>query len=482
MALIRNNFFILSLVVSFLLSLATDWYAELSIFLFIVTIFANLDKLGKGLVLRELVVLYSIFICLVMPSMGYSVYNYDNYLARVFYKFMLVPENVYFSYAMPAVCAFSVALCYPVKKEGAVLDEGESFKNLLQEVRNELVTRIRSGIVIVIVGALTFFILDAIPDVFKFAVTMLFFSSFAGILYIYYSPKFRSKNVLLISFTVFVLGLAVESGVFTIVVYMGITIFSFLFLGRKYALWKKFLVFIVCCFILLITQNVKEAYRDITWRGKEINNKTSLFFNIGIDKVTHVEKLFNTDGFFPIYMRTNQGYNISRVMHRIPSQQDYDDGSHLIVTSASALVPRFIWPDKAEAGGIENMKYFAGISIYGWSTNVSPLGEAYGSFGPVGGIFFMFLLGLFIRFIYKRIFLIAQNLPLLILWIPVIFYQITYSMETDSLQIFNSLLKGVLFLWLLYKITPEWFGKMKNPFLQRRARSSFLYADQPKAV
>ena len=62
MAAIRSNFFILSLVISFLLGLVTDWYTEISVFLFIVTVFAILDKLGKGLVLRELVVLHTIFL------------------------------------------------------------------------------------------------------------------------------------------------------------------------------------------------------------------------------------------------------------------------------------------------------------------------------------------------------------------------------------------------------------------------------------
>src|ERR1700688_3907783 len=120
MATLRSNFFVLSLIICFLLSLVTDWYSEMSIFLIIITIFAILDKLGKGLVLRELVVLHTIFICLVMPVMGYSIYNYDNYLARVFYRYMLVPENEYFSYALPAVCAFSISMCYPVTKSAII--------------------------------------------------------------------------------------------------------------------------------------------------------------------------------------------------------------------------------------------------------------------------------------------------------------------------------------------------------------------------
>jgi hypothetical protein len=164
-------------------------------------------------------------------------------------------------------------------------------------------------------------------------------------------------------------------------------------------------------------------------------------------------------------------------MQRFPSQQEFDDGSHLLITTASALVPRFLWPDKAEAGGVENMKYFAGVTIYGWSTNVSPVGEAYASFGPLGGIFYMLLLGLFIRWVYKRVFIISQKLPLLVLWLPVLFYQITYSMETDSLQIFNSLLKGAFFLWLLYIITPDWFGVTKKRVTRKRVLLRYHFPD-----
>jgi hypothetical protein len=477
MASVRSNFFIFSLVVGFLLSLVTDWYAEISLLLCFVTIFAILDKLGKGVVLRELVVLHTIFICLVMPTLGYNVYNYDNFLSRVFYRYMLVPEDEYFGYALPAVCAFSVSMCFPITKSANVLDEGNSFKNLLQLVRNELKTNTQTGIIIVVTGVIMFFLLGAVPDVIKFAITLLFFSSFAGILYIYYCQPFPTKNMVLILFSLFVLGLTVQSGVFTIVVYMGITIFSYLFLGRKFALGKKFMVFVLGVFILFITQNVKTAYRDLTWQNNQVDNKTSTFVDVTFDRVSNIDKLVNTDGFFPVYMRTNQGYNISRVMQRIPAQQDFDGGTHLMLTSASALVPRLLWPNKPEAGGKESMKYFTGLNITGYSTNVSPIGEAYGSFGPIGGIFFMFVFGLFIRWIYKRIFVIAQRLPLLILWVPVLFYQVTFCMETDSLQVFNSLLKGAFFLWLLYKLIPKWFGKqVKQTNIQRSIRPHQLPA------
>jgi hypothetical protein len=43
-------------------------------------------------------------------------------------------------------------------------------------------------------------------------------------------------------------------------------------------------------------------------------------------------------------------------------------------------------------------------------------------------------------------------------------------METDTLQIINSLFKGAFFLWLLYKIVPAWFGKVKKTKTFKRSK------------
>jgi hypothetical protein len=466
---IKNNFFVLSLIGVFLLSVVTDFYFELSNFLFAITILAILDKLGKGLVLRELIVLHTIFICLIMPEVGYKVYTYQNILALSFVKYMFIPQDEYFGYVLPAVSAFSAAMCFPISKNGVILDEGGKIMSLMLEVKAQLSRFGKRGIVIVSVGIVMLYVSDHLPDALNFVAILFFFSSFAGILYIYFAPNFRYKNLLLMLFSMFIVVGTIESGVFTLIAYMGITLFSFLFLGRKIALWKKLIAFILGFFSLFLIQNVKEAYRNITWKDEEYSgNKYQLFGNIVVDKITHLDQIFDEKGFFPIYMRSNQGYNIARVMRRIPTVQDFDHGKRLLLVGASSLVPRIFWPDKPQAGGQESMRYFTGIEIYGWSTNVSPLGEAYGSFGVWGGIIYMFILGLFVRWAYKMVFVVSRKLPLIVLWIPVLFYQVTSSMETDTLQILNSVLKGGFFLWLIYKFIPSWFGVAKKVKIVRR--------------
>jgi hypothetical protein len=253
---------------------------------------------------------------------------------------------------------------------------------------------------------------------------------------------------------------------FTIIAYMGITLFSFFFVGKKSPMYKKLIGFTIGIFLLLVIQSVKQTYRKITWTGNFEGNKAVLFSNLVQQRAT-ASGLFTEDAFFPMYYRGNEGFNVAMVMHRIPALQPYDNGINLAKTFASTVVPRVLWTDKPESGGKFNMKYYAGYEIEGFSTNVIPIGEAYGSFGPLGGIIYMILLGAFVRWAYRKVFIIANKTPLIIFWIPVLFYQVVYSMESDTLQIMNSLVKSAFFIWVLTKFMPGWFGIVKKQYFKK---------------
>jgi hypothetical protein len=266
----------------------------------------------------------------------------------------------------------------------------------------------------------------------------------------------------MILFGLFILNNAISGGMFTIIAYMGITLFSFLMLNRKISMVKKVGILLVAVFSLIILQNAKLAYRKQIWINSYQGNKAALFGELLWKNIERGDNLITTDALFPVYSRTNQGFNVALVMLNIPKTKPHDQGSRLVTVAASAFVPRFLWPDKPEAGGVYNMKYYAGFQIKNWSTNVGPLGEAYGAFGVTGGIIYMFLLGMFLRWAYFRILVISTRIPVLICWLPVLFYQIIYSAETDTLQILNSLVKSAFFLCIIYKLLPQWFGIKKQ--------------------
>jgi hypothetical protein len=462
MGLIKRHLYLFIVGLVLVLSLITDWYYALAALLFCATLVNMLDKLGKGIVLRELVVLHGVFISLLMPIAGYEVYNKQNHLSRIFIKYMLVPKEEYFGFVLPAFAAFALAICWPVRVRKQALDEGIGFQHILKELRTRLLGNRYLGLYLIITGLVISFASPYLPGALRFVWTLFYSACFTGILYIHFAPGFRHKRIVLILFALFITYGAVQTGVFTVVAYMSLTLFSFFFVGKRQAFWKKLAVCMVGAFFLFMLQSIKNNYRQLTWTRNYSGSKTSLFTDIASEKLAHVDQMVDVNALFPIYTRANQGYNVTMVMRYIPSRKDFDHGERLALVAASSLVPRVLWPDKPEAGGQESMLYFTGFKIHGWSTNVSPVGEAYGSFGVSGGIVFMFFLGMFIRWAYLRVFTLALKIPLLVLWIPVIFFQVTYSMETDTLQILNSVFKSLFFVWLLYKLAPVWFGAVKS--------------------
>jgi hypothetical protein len=445
------------------LSFFTEMYTVLAVSMTLLLLLLLLDKMGKGIVLREIIAFLYSLSCLAMPVVGYAFYTNGDPLARLWVKYMPIPEETYFSYALPAIGLFCLAITLPFT-QARDNEQGEGIKKLIVKVKAQLPDLRTPSLFMVISGPIVSFVIPYLPVSLQYLGTLWYFSSFAGLLYLYFGPSFSKKKLILIGFVAFTLLTAINGGMFTIVAYMGICIASFMLLGNSAKLFKKLLLFLFAGAFFVVLQNVKLDYRKQIWDNPNFGgNKLSLFSDLFLEDLQKGDALFGKDAFFPVYTRANQGFVVAIVMQKIPASKPFDGGVNLGRSFASAFVPRFLWPDKPEAGGAFNMEYYTGYILVGFSMNVGPLGEAYGSFGSAGGIAYMFILGLFIRWVYSRVFKIANKLPLLVCWIPVMFYQVISSAETDSLSIFNSMTKSALFVWLLFKIAPHWFGSRGKP-------------------
>ncbi|WP_332732979.1 glycosyl hydrolase family 28-related protein [Flavihumibacter sp.] len=431
-------------------------YFSLSISLEAILLVMILDKLGKGIVLRELIAFHFTLICLLFPILGYTLYNRSDSLAQLWVRYMPVSEDIYYGYALPAVAAFSFAITLPFSPSSEKSDYGQNLYGIFKRIKEKLWHSKTEGIYITIFGLVSLLLIQRVPMSLQFVLNLVWFSSFAGILYVFFTVNLKYRKLLLAGFSLFIVFYSLRLGMFTIVAYMGMLMFSFFFLGKKYSFINKLLVFVIGALLLVAIQSIKPIYREMTWEGQYEGNKVELFVELLVDKVSSGD-ILDEKGFFPIYYRGNQGFNIALVMIRFPSIKLHDNGKVLFTNLFSSLVPRFFWPDKPLAGGRFNMKHYTGSVIKGYSTNIGPVGEAYGSFGVSGGILYMFLLGLFIRWAYSLLFKISTKVPLVLLWMPVIFYQVTYSAETDTLQIMNSLIKSSVFVFALYKVYPKLF-------------------------
>lgn len=455
---VGNYIFALSNLVIFIFSFMVKDPSILVHASLITCILMFLDKLGKGVILRETVALYNSLIYLFVPLMGYKFYTRSNATAAMYLRFMPVSIDEYFSVALPAISGFILFLCWPLGSTHGDVDQ--SIEEAVRRVKKVLSGNQRIGLWMMAIGTAASFLLPSLPNSLIYIFQLIYLTSFCGLMYLYFSGISKVKNVYLVLFILFIVFTTLNTGMFTIIVYMGMTVFSFFFLGRHTAMWKKLLVFSLGVFVLLILQSVKPEYR----KQYELRHSKYIEFAILVQrKLEKADKMLTTEFMWPIYYRVNQGYYVALVQNYIPRVKPFDNGRKLMEVFASAFVPRVLWPDKPKAGGFENMRYYAGFTLRGYTMNVGPLGEAYGSFGRSGAIVYMLVLGALIRLVYRQVFVLSRRIPTLILWIPLLFFEVSYAGENDTLQIVNSLVKATIFVYLLYRIFPRLFIMKPKP-------------------
>lgn len=446
----------------FILGLMVYNYSVLIIFEAILVLLYFLNKWGKGITLREVISFHAVFIILFMPLIGFKFYTVKNPVAKLFVKYMPIDEFEYFHFVFPAVLIYVLVLCWPINQK-KIQDEGKPFVQKLSLSIDKLHSSRVNPIFLIIVGSFMYFMEPYLPLALRYIGNLAFNTSFVGFLMLYLNSKAKYRKLFITYFGLFILYVSVSSTMFTIIMYMGMTISSFLYFNLTLSLWKKLAFFLFICSLVVALQNIKGVFRSST--GDQ--NRALYLGKLLSKEISRGYGDFSANRFFPFYERTNQGFLVAKVLNYIPQKKDFDNGAYLSQAILSSFVPRAFWPEKPMAGGRFTMKYFTGEELgVGTSMNVSPVGEAYGSFGPVWGIVYMSVLAFFIRIVYSTFMALTNSIPFLIYWFPVIFFQVTYSMETDSLQIFNSLVKSATFIFILYVMSPSLFGvekkKLKN--------------------
>ena len=202
--------------------------------------------------------------------------------------------------------------------------------------------------------------------------------------------------------------------------------------------------------MLTIIQAVKEDYRVLLKEGFD-GNVVGLFFGTVNQKYESgfLEEEQDAAG---LNVRLNQGWIISAVMDHVPRNLEFAGGETVKEAIMASLVPRFLNPNKKEAGGQENFTKYTGLTLSeNTSMGLSIIGEFYANYGVMTGIFFMGLWGLLLAFVWRKLIFNTYKVPLLIFFLPLIFLQVVKA-ETELVVVLNHLLKSIitvaLFFWL----------------------------------
>ena len=435
----------------FALSIFTNAYVELGLLLFALCLIRLIVKIGNGSFFLELLHTYAAFTCILMPLVGYEFYN-DVKTVILWVRKMPIPPEEYFAFNLPAV--ISMSLGFFLYRDFSP-DDRPVIRRIVTQVRSDVMLIKPSVILTLSFSALVAYsITSFLPESVQQLNSFLYYSLYASAFYIFFYKNFPWKWYFLSGLVGFILLDAFNSGMFTIIAYMSGLILVLVVADKKVQLYKKFSMLIVGLLLLSFIHLFKLDLRRSYKKGVDASVTQLATQVVSNSQETALEAVI-----YPIYQRMNQGYNIALVQKRIPSQVNYLGGEYLGLTFISSFVPRLVWPDKPKAGGAENMRLYTGIIIRTWSTNVGPFGEAYGNFGYLGGWVYIFAFSFFIRYAYTKFLDICRNRPIFFLWLPAIFFQTFYVIETDSLQAFNSLIKGAVFMFIMFKAFPVLFPK-----------------------
>ena len=157
--------------------------------------------------------------------------------------------------------------------------------------------------------------------------------------------------------------------------------------------------------------------------------------------------------------RQSHGWIVNQVMLRVPQVEPYAKGDTIRTALESAILPRFLAPDKFRAGG-EYFERFTGMSLMEQDTgkrsvsmNLGFSGEFYANFGKLGGILasgvFGLLSGLTLRWFYRK----SLGSVLWLTFFPFVFLW-GFKAEEGISEILNWLVKASFVVAAVVAVSP----------------------------
>jgi len=402
-----------------------------------------LDDLGNKIIIMDMAVLMGLLTCLLVPVVFYHEYTKDNFLARLWVKYMPIQSDTYFSFVVPAMLSMYLGLQVPIVK----LAYRKEPKRYIENAKLYLQSKPKLGLILIAVGLISSILDFLAPSELAQVFFLMAHLTYVGAFYILYSPHKRKKLIFLSTFALMLVQ-AVLAGMFGDMINMFACATVLILLSQQVSYIKKLSVALLGLVFIILIQSVKVEYRNQV-NSQHTGGDPVYFASLIGDRISDPEKIIEPKQLFGIAVRLNQGWLVAGTMYNVPEHYTFAYGETIWQSVAAAIVPRFLWPDKPESGGKANLKRFWGYNLVGYSMNIGPLGEAYGNFDVTGGIIYMFFYGLFFNLLLSGIIKYAEKRPTLILWLPFLFFY-TITMETDLLTTMGSLIKALMFTWIVF--------------------------------
>ncbi len=428
----------------------TYGFTQIEAFIVILTFHAGItliNGLGKTLAIKEIASLTLVIQCLLSPAICYRYYS-------AYWFHMMISSDIYFAYVLPAVLALLIGLNAPFFRTRYNMKE-ELIK--LKDKKKQLETQ---GLILVLVGYVSYLLSIFAPQL-GFVAVALSLVRFVGFFYLWFIESKFTKPlfvVIFIPYFIYIIG----GGVF---IDMIVTFFFLLTLFMmKKKLSKVVLVstmLVLSSFVFLL-QAVKKDYRVITWQekgGEQYQDKSSvsILTDLMIDKAVNFDAKTMEVAFATFNQRLNQGFILASVLRAVPNRRPFVNGEFFMREFLGILLPRIFYPDKPEVGDHEKFNYCVTWKLHALvSMNVGIVGDGYVNFGPIGGVIFCFLFGVFLNYINYLLMKKGTRRAEFVLWIPVVLFYAMRIAGNDFYIITNWIAKvGVLVLLFYYLLNKK---------------------------
>ncbi len=149
----------------------------------------------------------------------------------------------------------------------------------------------------------------------------------------------------------------------------------------------------------------------------------------------------------------------------LPQIRKYSiNGEELQQILEAAFLPRILAPDKLQAGDRTILYKYSGIALRSnTSMALSAMGDGYVNFGVLGGILFMFLLGLLYSEVLKGFNRYSKNFPILLLFTPLVFY-FPIRPDCELQTALGHLVKSCFLIFVVFFVWKKNFRITETPF------------------
>lgn len=388
-------------------------------------------RLGQGVPILELMLLLAGLQWLVGPTIEY-------YFPTNHYKYyMYVTEPEYMSIIVPAYLLLVIGTLLGARGQRIDVPVVQ-----LQRYKDY-------GVFIFLVGVSFDLLAGRLPGALAFFAFIAANFKFTGAIILFFSEDPRLKKIFYFSLAYLFLR-ALQAAMFHDLVLWSVFFYMFWALKHLPSKSQIYLTIFIAFFSLSTLQTIKAAYRMQVWRGYS-GNKLELFTNLAINAIFPDDRNDRSLSGRENNVRLNQGWIISAIIDEIPARTPFMEGETIRQAVSASLLPRFLNPNKKQAGGRENFRRFTGLEIgEGTSMGISIVGEAYGNYNVFGGTLFMGIWGLFLGRFWRFLLKAAMQNPLLIAFLPLIFLQVVKA-ETELVVVLNHLVKSSIvvfgFFW-----------------------------------